>query len=187
MKKQLSKIRIFGYLLLLAAASLGVVSVTYARYSAQAGGEGTVAVAAWGTDAVIQPLSIDVSGLTPGSKKEYTFQVTNTKDGKTSQVAQEYTFIVETTENLPLVFNLSAGTSNPAGVGTTIATENSLAFTNGKAELSGGMLPHTESVTHEYTLSVSWPDEENSKLADYADEIDMVTLTVKADQILPAS
>ena len=187
MKRQRSKSRIIGYLLLLAVGSLGVMSATYARYLFQADGEGTVAVAVWGTDATITPLSVDVSDLVPGKEKAYTFQVTNTRDGKTSQVAQEYSFVVETTGNLPLVFDILAGLSSPAGSGTTI-TEQRLHFsTDGKAELTGGSLPHTTSVTHTYTMKVSWPDDAGSKRAEYADEIDLVTLTVKADQIMPTS
>lgn len=186
MRKQLTKSRVIGYLLLLTAASVGVLSVSYARYASQVSGEGTVSVAVWGADTTIEPLSIDVSGLTPGETKKYLFQVTNTKEGKTSQVAQEYSFTVETTENLPLSYNLSEGSSNPAGIGTTIAGSDGtgeLVFQDGKAELTGGILPHTTPVTHKYTLSVTWPEAEGG--ADYADEIDLVTLTVKADQIMP--
>lgn len=187
MNRQRSKSRIIGYLLLLAVGSLGVMSATYARYLSQADGEGTVAVAVWGTDASITPLQVDVSDLTPGKEKKYTFRVTNTKDGKTSQVAQEYSFVVETTGNLPLVFSVSAGESNPAGSGTMIPKQPSLSFTDGRAELTGGSLPHTTPVTHTYTMTVSWPDADGSKKAEYADEIDLVTLTVRADQIMPTS
>lgn len=193
MKKQLTKSRIIGYLLMLTAASLGVLSASYARYSDQMTSEGNVAIAVWGSDAVIEPLPIDVSGLKPGDAKTFTFQVTNTKDGKTSQVAQAYSFTVVTTENLPLQFALSSAVSNPSGGGTMISLPGGngsagvLSFTDGKAELTGGFLPHTDQVTHQYTLTVTWPDGEDSNGSDYADEIDLVTLTVKADQVIPAS
>ncbi len=188
MKKRLTKSCIIGYLLMLAVASLGIFTATYARYVSQAEETGTVSVAVWGAGATLEALSIDVSDLTPGTQKTYSFQVTNTKDGKTSQVAQAYTFTIETTENLPLVFSLSSTGSVPEGSGTAMAVPGgALVFQDGKAELDGGSLPHTVPVTHKYELSVSWPDDEDARLSDYADEIDLVTLTVKADQMIPTS
>lgn len=186
MKKQLTKSRIIGYLLLLTIASLGVLSATYARYVSQVSGAATATVAAWGSDAVLEPLNIDISGLTPGKSEEYTFQVTNQKDGNVSQVAQEYSFLLETTGNLPLAFTLTSEGTISAGEGSPVSgtTGGGLSMNSGQ-ELTGGILPHTNKVVHTYKLTVSWP--ESSNQSDYADEIDLVTLTVKAEQILPVS
>ena len=52
--------------------------------------------------------------------------------------------------------------------------------------MEGGFLPHTEETTHSYELTVSWPNDEKNEFV-YADEIDLVTVTVDAKQTMPES
>lgn len=182
MKKHLSKSRILGYLFLAAIVSMGVLSLSYARYTSQINGEADALVAVWGSESSI-PLDIDVSGLVPGGSKEFTFAVKNGKDGQISQVGQLYSVLVETTGNLPLTFELIPVSSEPFGSGIMI-TGQPFSLTDGKGAADGGSLPISKSIiTHTYTLKVSWP--ELSDGAEYADEIDMVTLTVNAQQEAP--
>lgn len=177
MKKHLTKSRIIGYLLALAAASMGILSISYARYTEQAGGSGVAAIAAWGAESTF---SIDVEDLVPGTSIEYTFMVTNKKDGRVSQVAQEYSIKVETMGNLPLTLKLSPDTAADDNTGRVISEASGESL-----DLAGGTLPHTTEASHQYTLKISWPAETAD--VTYADEIDLVTVTVKADQQLPAS
>lgn len=203
MKKNLTKSRLMGYLLLLTAASFGVISMSYARYTSQVTRTGTATVALWGSDATIeQKVPIDVDGLTPGGSQSFDFMITNTKEGKISQVAQEYSIKVETTGNLPLEFTLAPTDptdSAPNGSSFVNAGTDGKLELNSKntAEATGGSLPHTDSVTHNYTLTVEWPTPTTAANgsgtgsiggiddAKYADEIDLVTLTVSAVQALP--
>lgn len=201
MKKNLTKSRLMGYLLLLTAASFGVISMSYARYTSQVTGTGTATVALWGSDATIQQFPVDVDGLTPGESQSFDFMITNTKDSKISQVAQEYSVKVETTGNLPLEFTLASTGSEPSGSSFVNAGAGGKLELNSEntAEATGGFLPHTDSVTHNYTLTVEWPTATATTAADgsgtggidgiddakYADEIDLVTLTVSAVQALP--
>lgn len=178
MKRHLTKSRIIGYLLLLTVMTLLVLSVTYSRYMTRIDGKGAATVAGWSSGSTINPVDIDVSGLTPGKTQTYTFQVTNTKDGQISDVAQDYSVTIETTNNLPLEFELSAKVNIQGG---TYIKDTALDLSSGKAKADGGSLPPANAVAHEYTLIVSWPG--NKTAAAYAGEIDLVTLTVIAEQV----
>lgn len=131
-------------------------------------------------------IDINVSGLRPGDKKTYIFEVTNTENGVTSEVGQDYSIIVETTGNLPLDFALTYDNSNPDHQGLFVNTgENgTLTFNGGMAAVRGGRLPHSVSAIHTYTLAVSWPEDKAG--TEYTDEIDLVTLTVSSEQTVPA-
>lgn len=188
MKKQLTKIRLIGYLLMLTAVSLGVLSLSYARYADQVIGEATAKVAFWGSDTAIDQLPIDINGLAPGGKKEFSFLITNEKGGKVSQVAQDYTVSVETTGNLPLEFILTPTGTAPTDSKfvTTDGSDGKLNLSSGNtAVANGGFLPYITPVTHKYTLTVSWPD--GAVDSDYAEEIDLVTLVISAKQVLPGA
>lgn len=184
MGKHLTKSRIAGYGLLLAAACISGWSLSYARFTAQEKGMATATVAAWGSGS--STIDINVRGLRPGETKNYIFEVTNTENDIVSGVGQDYTIAVETTGNLPLDFALTNDGSNPAHGGRFVNTgENgTLTFNDGTAAVRGGYLPHSVSVTHTYTLAVSWPMDRAG--TEYTDEIDLVTLTVSSEQTVPA-
>ena len=188
MKKSITKSRIIGYILLLTMVSLMVVSLSFARYSTQVSGMATASVAAWGADYTTSEQvsnTIDISGLVPGGTQDYKFRIINEKDGKISEVAQSYSITVDTTGNLPLEFVLSL---DPASTvqGKTLVNSSApaaLTFTNNKSVMEGGELPPAISSSHDYILTISWPEGQNGAV--YSGEIDLVTLTVKAQQILP--
>lgn len=176
MKKYFTKSRIIGCFLLLALASTGILTTSYSRYIHQASASGVAAIAEWGSESIF---TIDLKDLAPGDSAEYAFIVTNKKDGKVSQAAQEYRIRVETMGNLPLVLTLTPEAAG-AGLGTVIP-----AGSGESLDLPGGVLPHTAEASHRYTLTVGWPDDRTE--SSYTDEIDLVTVTVKAEQLLPAS
>ena len=183
MRKHLTKSRIVGYGLLLAAAGISAWSLSYARFTAQADGTAAASVAAWGNSSTA--IDIHVNGLRPGKTKDYIFSVTNMEDGVISEVWPYYSIGVETTGNLPVEFALTPEISSPDHGGTFAETgENGkLTLNNGMAVVKGGYLPHSVSVIHTYTLAVTWPEEQTG--TEYADEIDLVTLTVSSEQTIP--
>ncbi len=186
MKKHLTKKRLAAYIALLCLLIFIAVPVTYARYAARVDGRAVASAAVWGADS--SKIDIDVSKLSPGGTVSYEFQVTNTKDGKTSEVGQDYSITVETTGNLPLVFALSSNGDHGSGsfVSTSAPEGDGLAFTEGKSTAEGGFLPHSAKTVHTYTLTVTWPS--GGKIESvYADEIDLVTVTVEAVQTRPTS
>ena len=182
MKKHLTKTRIAVYTALLCLLGLTAAPATYARFTARVEGSAVASAAVWASES--SEIKIDVSELTPGKTSLYKFKVTNKKDGKVSQVGQEYSITVETTGNLPLKFVL---TPDGASSGGSLAKtgSGSLTFTDGKSVVEGGFLPHSET-THSYELTVSWPNDEKNEFV-YADEIDLVTVTVDAKQTMPES
>lgn len=179
MQKQLTKTRILGYLLLLAMVTSFVFSISYAKYTKQINGSASADIAIWANDETIT--NLDTSGLQPGAKKIYDIKIRNTKNGSISQVAQEYSMSLESTNNLPLTYTIKP-IDSMSGKGTYL-TKETFDLTSGKDEIKGGYLPHTSSVTHTYTLTVEWPSNMND--AAYMDEVDSITLTIHAWQSSP--
>lgn len=175
MKKHLSKSYVLHYILLLAVLLLAVSSWSYSRYMAKVSGNAQASVAFWGTDTSVQ--MIQMEHVKPGDVKEYTLEISNTKSGGVSETALLYSISVESTENLPLTYELI---KSSAAQGTFVNADGPLTFTNGKTKVSGGTMPAAESVTHVYTLKVSWPSSENA--AEWMDEIEYITLIISAQQ-----
>lgn len=189
MKKHRINMRITGGALLVCAAFLLVLSPTYARYTTQVRGTGTASVAVWGT-ATEFTTPIQLDQLHPGTEVEFPFKVTNKNDGKISDVGQNYSITVKSTGNLPVVFRLTTDSSKGTAGGTVAAAPDPLVFSDGAAEVKGGFLPHTTETVHAYILTISWPENDqnmNGTDAKYADEIDLVTLTINAQQAVPTA
>jgi len=177
--------RLWVYLLYLGLVTSLILSVTLAKYASSASGTGTATVAAMAGSVEGKPISMLLDNLRPGGEaRTLDFQVVNYSGDAISEVALDYEIKVETTGNLPLTFALSAdGTENVVQTGPVL--QDSTVGENGTAEqvLSGGAFPLTgEKQAHAYTLTVTWPEEKND--AGYADEIDLVTVTVTARQRL---
>lgn len=175
--------------LFVCAALLLVLSPSYAHYTTQVSGTGTASVAVWGS-ATEFTTPVQLDQLQPGKEVEFPFTVTNKNGNKISDVAQNYSVTVKSTGNLPFVFQLTADSGKGTAGGTAVTAPDPLVFTDGAAEVSGGFLPHTKETVHAYILTVSWPvDEQSTDSADakYADEIDLVTLTVNAQQAVPTA
>ncbi len=171
--------RLWVYLLYLGLVTSLILSVTLARYASTAGGTGTATVAAMagGGEILVQGQNIEMplEGLLPGGEKTLEFQVVNYTGDAISEVAMEYDIKVETTGNLPLTFTLTTTeTANGINAGTILADGT---------PLTGGLFPLTEEKqAHTYALTATWPPDK--KDARYADEIDLVTVTVTARQKL---
>ncbi len=179
--------RLWVYLLYLGLVTSLILSVTLARYVSTAGGTGTAAVAAMsaavdGSALTAKPIDMTLAGLRPGGEaRTLDFQVVNYTGDTISEVALDYEITVKTTGNLPLTYTLTAeGGDQLVQTGPVLAD-----LASGAAEqtLSGGAFPLTgERQVHTYHLEVTWPREKGS--AQYADEIDLVTITVTAWQRL---
>lgn len=175
MKKHLTTRRIAMYLLYLVMVGMLVFGVTYARYLSTISGSAKAQTAAVALDSSLD-LTSSLAGMQPGESKIIKFAVKNQKGDTTSEVAQEYTITISTTNNLPLTYTLNKQDSNS---GSYVTNSSNLTWT-------GGLLPYSASgVTHTYTLTVAWPPDKAAE--SYADEIDLVTLTVDAKQVNPAT
>lgn len=178
--------RLWVYLLYLGLVSSLILSVTLAKYASSVSGQGTATVAAMAGGG--EPIQMTLSSLAPGGEPQVLkFKVVNYKDGKISEVALDYDVKVETTGNLPLVYTLTVeGTGNDVK-DELILTDGSKAQTvSGAFDLDG------KEQTHTYTLTANWPTVVDSGKetgvrvddAGYADEIDLVTVTVEVRQRL---
>lgn len=184
MKKHFTTGRILIYLLLLTGVGASLVGVSDARYSTVVRGGASATVAAVALDITGNRTSIDLSShlqdMSPGSERNLVFSVSNQKNGAVSQVTQEYSITVGSTGNLPLTFHLAPQAQTSQGI-----CVNEAGTSNGQNMVwTGGLLPCSKSaVTHTYTLTVRWPSAQSN--AAYASEIDLVTLSVDAEQVMP--
>jgi len=182
MKRRLTPGRAVWYLLYLTIACMLVVSVTYARYSSDVHGHATATVAAVALDVTSAASQLDLTAhlqkMHPGETRQIEFSVTNQKDGRISQVSQNYSIAVNTTGNLPLTYELAPISQNPEG---TCVQQNAIT-TDLTITWPGGLLPVSgSSITHTYTLTVSWPSDQTDER--YASEIDLVTLIIDSEQV----
>ena len=175
------------YLLLLLLAMAGTGAVTLARYTSQVLGTGQAVVASFVSDSSVvseNSVSLPVSSLPkkPGAHVEIRFLVTNKKDDKISQVAQNYSLTILTAGNLPYEYKLSGtitGASSSDMNRLLTAAEYGAAIPV-NIPSAGGILPPSDSVTHTYTLTISWP--ENAADPVYADEVEHIELVVDSEQ-----
>lgn len=181
MKRRLTPGRAVLYLLYLTIACTLVVSATYARYSSDTRGQAAATVAAVALDVTSSASRLDLTAhlqkMHPGETRKIEFSVTNQKDGRISQVSQDYSIAVNTTGNLPLTYQLAPLSQNPEG---TFVQQNGITADH-TITWPGGMLPGSGSgITHTYTLTVSWPSDQTDER--YASEIDLVTLIIDSEQ-----
>ena len=142
-------------------------AVTLARYSSAITGTGTASVALYQNDAEFT-LSTDDIPRHPGDSRTIDFNVTNTKDTKTAEVAQTYEFTVETAENIPFVFELSKDD------GATWKTVTANTKTDDKNILS------LSEQTDNWKIKITWPDSASD--SKYANEIEYVRVCIHLSQ-----
>lgn len=177
MKKQLTFGRIVSYLLYLSLVCTLIFGVTYARYSTEVTGGASAQTAAVALDSSLD-LTEDLKDMTPGDAKNIPFAVRNKKDSTVSEVAQEYTITLLTTGNLPLEFTL-ASAPGTADSGESYALSEEV----GNYIWRGGLFPAGQEKTHNYTLTVIWPQGAND--AKFMNEIDAISLCIDAHQVEP--
>lgn len=173
-----NKTKTWFVLLYLLVASFLIVSISLARYFSDTAGSGLVNVAS--VAAEMSQFSLPIEGMSPGDSKEFEFDVVNyTVEAdleKVSQVAQEYKIAIETTGNLPLTFQV-LGKVKKGNPGETALWDNN------KQIAETGSFPAGASSRHSYTLVVTWEDTGGENY-NFSDEVDLVTVKVRAEQIL---
>lgn len=185
MKGQLSMRRAACYLLCVLFACLLIFGTTNARFQTTGIGTGSAQAAAVAVAVNSQiDLTSVLKSMKPGEEKRIIFTVNNYSgngERKVSEVAQEYSITMTTTGNLPLKYQLllDNGSQDNPDTGSYVDVEHSAeeAF---RVIWNGGYLPHSVQTEHTYELIVTWPETENQ--GSYADEIDLITLTVDAKQ-----
>lgn len=181
-KKRRSVIR---YLLYLVLASCTLTSVTLAKYASTEQGLATAVVASFATGGTMD-FDVALDGeLYPGSEeKAIRFTVTNYEGDKNCQVGLDYSIRVETTGNLPLEFTLRSQKESDDSSAASVLAGPLTRKESGEWQALGGKLPPVDGQdqrkVHTYELVVTWPASTAGE--DYSREIDLLKITVQADQ-----
>ena len=143
-------------------------TVTLARYASSVEGQGTATAALYQNDASFTLTGNDIPSH-PGDSKTLTFTVSNTKDGKTAEVAQTYEFMIQTAGNIPFQFALSKDNES-----TWKEVKANL-----KTDYKDNILNLNEQ-TDTWQLKITWPD--TASESTYTNEIDYVQVKVLMEQ-----
>lgn len=167
-------LRVAAVLLILVMLSTSMVAGRYARYVSSADAEDKAHVAAFVFD-VNDTVGhyINLTNIRkPGDSAIYQFSITN-HNGKTSEVSESYSLIMELRGSLPLICNLAGGDNivldgKNTGVASQAGSQHTLA-----ASVESNV---------DYVLTVTWPEEENDIEYSRAGLSELV-LTILAQQV----
>ena len=178
------KFKIFNKITLLTFAILftfvlmnKVFSVFYSDSTGVIGSK----IAFYVVDAVPQTQQIKIGEIQPdGQTFRYSVDVSNFKNGKTSEIDMDYTLQVVTTTNIPVTFALYKGNDNTNIIGTkeVITDSNGMYFFKYNPQV--GSFVHGVQKTDTFTLEIVFPVTYNS--AEYQDLIETIEITVDVNQ-----
>lgn len=165
-------------LLLLVVVSSCMVSGLLAKYTAGKTGSDQARVAMFEFNETLsneQVQQILVKDLKPGDTAQYIFTVSNfsTTTQSVSETALRYEFEVICENNLPLTYSVS-------GVNSTNTGSLASRVIN-RLKWNDGTMPAGEQTLHTYTVDIAW--DVNEKEYEYSEEIDMLVITLKSEQI----
>lgn len=157
------QIRIAGILLCLVLITTYMMTGLYARYTYSESMEDSARVAIMAEDVIVEVN--DNIPICPGETSIIPLTITNEKNGKVCEVAQQYTFTIRNLENnIPLEWNVYSNDQC-----TNLATQLQGTLKAGTAE------------QQEYWIRVEWPADENDEA--YAFEVDALEIVVSVEQI----
>lgn len=157
-----------------------IVTMTAARYISTTSSRDEVEIASFITNLDVSESvkKFELTDLYPGCEdKVFTFSISNNSEEGVSEVTNGYSFSIESMGNLPLIFDIEVDKDKTNNTGTTA----SQVINSNEKFWNGGILPNSVSTTHYYKVTVSWNEEAND--ADYSQEIDMIIVKVKSEQI----
>lgn len=186
-RKKNTMLRAAGVLFALVLVTTWMTTGLLARYVVTAGGEDEARVAAFVfrvKDGAAQNIQLSLEGIkVPGANLTYTFDVTN-KDGKVSEVAQQYSVTMTLDGSLPLQCTLKRDTAKSTNAAEASASIVTLPGTT-QMPVSATTITETfaaaEESTDRYTLTVSWPNEYNDPK--YAYGAASIELAFSSEQI----
>jgi len=168
---------VFGFLI-----SLFLVRTVFSIFHSDAGGTVSNKIAFYVIDPVPQTEEIKIGEVAPnGQNYSYSIDVSNFKDGKTSEVDMDYTMQVVTTTNIPVTYKLYANGGDTDVIGTReiIQDNNGMYFFKYSPQV--GSFVHDVQKTDSYTLVINFPSTYNN--AAYQDLIETIEVTVDVKQV----
>jgi hypothetical protein len=185
-------LRASAAILIMTLISSYVISGTLAKYVTSANSDESASVAAFVfelNDGAYSQM-VDLSGIKkPGDEKIFTFSVSNSRTGgMVSEVAMNYIISLQLNGSIPLEATItSAGTQTAAllsaaiteGNATTLPQKSSTATATTAQSLS---FSAGSTGQNTYTLTVTWPKEQNDSKYASAQTAAEAILTVTAEQ-----
>lgn len=178
MKKPAKKMKL-RYLVYLALVTTVISSTTLARFVTEIGVGSQVLVAAFASGTTLNLELGTQEAMSPGETRTVSFTVTNQDAGTVSEVPLNYQLQIETTGNLPLQFGLSGEKTDEKDTESRLVgalDEETLCATGGTLPSAGGF----GACSHSYTLTISWPEEQNTD--EYSYEIDRLSVKISTEQ-----
>ncbi len=119
-------------------------------------------------------LNITLQGINPGEVRLYDFSIINYNGEVVSEVKQDYNIIINTTNNLPLLFELVIVQDS----GFIYASD--FVYDNTNYVALNGVLGNEVKEEHKYQLKITY--QTDSANVSYVDEIDVISLAIDSVQ-----
>lgn len=163
-------------------SALFLVRVVFSIFHSDTSGSISNKIAFYVIDPVPQTEEIKIGEVEPnGQNYSYNIEVSNFKNGKTSEVDMDYTMQVVTTTNIPVTYKLYANNNDTDVIGTReiIQDNNGMYFFKYSPQV--GSFVHDVQKTDTYTLVINFPS--SYRNAAYQDLIETVSITIDVKQV----
>ena len=171
-------------LVILLFALLFLVPYTLSRFKTNASGDVEIDVALYVTKDTYNYQNLTLNEMKPGDTYEYTFSVSNNKDGVRTEVVSGYTVSVIATTNVPLDYELkliNSGLEQNVVDNTSLAPDDDGTYFK-KLVASERTFDYDTDVTDYYKLIVKYPSTASSY--QYQDTAENIEIRVDGKQIL---
>ena len=132
------------------------------------------------TDSVDE-IDLELTDLIPGTKKEYSFSVTNTRDKIVSDVTLEYELIMKTYHFIPITIDLyKIEDEKEIFVGKCDETISRNSSNQLVCNMPVETLNNSKEEIHDYKLKIEFPLEYND--VSYSNLVDFITIEIESWQ-----
>ena len=129
---------------------------------------------------VLEEIDLSLVDLKPGDTKEYSFSVSNNKNGKTSNISIEYTITLNTYHFIPLIIELYSVTDKEEKIMTCDETYERNSNKELVCSLPSKELSHLNNKEDKYKLVVHFDEIYNTE--EYSGLVDYINLNIKSSQ-----
>ena len=171
-------------LIILLFALLILVPYTLSRFKTNASGDVEIDVALFVVDDVYDHDNITLNEMKPGDTYEYTFSVSNNKDGKRTETITGYDVKVRATTNLPLEYELyliNSGLNQNIVDSTDLVQDQDSTYFREIVSLER-QFDFSSDMTDYYKLVVKYPSSSTSYK--YQDTAENIEIAVNGKQVL---
>lgn len=158
------------------------IKSTYSIFHSDTNGTVANKIAFYIVDTEPQTEEIKIGEVKPdGQDYNYSIEVSNFNEDKTSEVDMSYTVQIKTTTNIPVTYKLYSNDNDTNIIGNKeiIQDDNGMYFFKYSPQV--GSFTHGVRKTDKFTLVVNFPDVYND--AQYQDLIETIEITVDAKQV----